>query len=138
MTIVTKLQGKRIFLVEDNLANRAIMQILLEQQGAKTSFERWGKETVIQLRKFMPVDIILLDLMFPRGVTGYDVFDEIRKYPEFKHIPIVAVSASDPSASIPKAKEKGFCGFIPKPVDYDRFPEQIISILNNEAIWDAG
>ena len=124
--------------MEDNLANRAIMQILLEQNGAKTSFERWGKDTVAKLREFMPADIILLDLMFPRNVTGYDVFDEIRKHPEFRHIPIVAVSASDPGAAIPKTKSKGFCGFIPKPVEYDRFPRQIASILEGKPIWDAG
>lgn len=136
--IGSKLRNKRVFLVEDNLANRAIMQILLEQNGARTSFERWGKDTVSKLRKFMPVDIILLDLMFPDGVTGYDVFDEIRAHPEFDHIPIVAVSASDPGSAIPKTKRKGFSGFITKPVDYDRFPDHIVSIMNNEPIWDAG
>lgn len=133
-----KLKNKRIFLVEDMLANRAIMQILLEQNGAKTNFERWGKNTVSKLRKFMPVDIILLDLMFPNNITGYDVFDVIREHPEFNHIPIVAVSASDPGTAIPKTKKKGFSGFITKPIEYDRFPDQIVSLINNEAIWDAG
>lgn len=136
--IGSKLRNKRVFLVEDNLANRAIMQILLEQNGARTNFERWGKDTVSKLRKFMPVDIILLDLMFPDGVTGYDVFDEIRSHPEFDHIPIVAVSASDPSSAIPKTKKMGFSGFITKPVDYDRFPDDIVSIMNNKPVWDAG
>lgn len=133
-----KLKNKRIFLVEDMLANRAIMQILLEQNGAKTNFERWGKNTVSKLRKFMPVDIILLDLMFPNNITGYDVFDVIREHSEFNHIPIVAVSASDPGTAIPKTKKKGFSGFITKPIEYDRFPDQIVSLINNEAIWDAG
>lgn len=133
-----KLKDKRIFLIEDNLANRAIMQILLEQNGAKTSFERWGKDTVKRLKAFEPVDIILLDLMFPNNVTGYDIFDRIRAHPEFQGVPIVAVSASDPSTAIPKTKAKGFDGFITKPIDYDRFPEQIKIILNKEPVWDIG
>jgi CheY-like chemotaxis protein len=133
-----KLQDKRIFIIEDNLSNRAIMQILLEQNGAKTSFERWGTETLPRLKAFAPVDIILLDLMFPRGVTGYDLFEQIRKDNQFIAVPIVAVSASEPSEAIPKTKEKGFSGFISKPVDYDRFPEQIIAILNKEPVWDGG
>lgn len=132
------LEKKRIFLIEDNLANRAIMQILLEQQGAQTSFERWGKDTVERLKAFAPVDIILLDLMFPNDITGYDIFDMIRAEHDFRHVPIVAVSASEPSIAIPKTKAKGFHGFIPKPIDYDKFPKQIQSVLDKQKVWDAG
>ena len=105
------------------------MQILLEQHGAKTSFERWGKDTVKRLKAFAPVDIILLDLMFPNNVTGYDIFDRIRMHAEFQHIPIVAVSASDPSVAIPKTKAKGFSGFITKPIEMD-----LLSITVRRAI----
>lgn len=132
------LKDKTIFIVEDDVGNRAVIQTLLEQHGAMTYFERWGTNTLQQLQKISCVDIILLDLMFPRGVTGYDVFDEIRSHTEFDNIPIVAVSASDPSASIPKTREKGFTGFIAKPIDYDKFPLQVESLINLEPIWDAG
>jgi len=130
------LDGKRIFLIEDNLGNRAIMQTILEQAGAKVDFERWGIDTISRLRAFGACDIILLDLMFPRGVTGYDIFDRIREYAEFAVIPIVAVSASESAVAIPKVKAKGFAGFISKPIDYDRFPNQIVAVLNQEAVWD--
>lgn len=133
-----ELNNKRIFLIEDNLGNRAIMQTLLESQGAKTNFERWGIDTIAKLEAFHPVDIILLDLMLPRGVTGYDIFSEIRNHHQLKHVPIVAVSASDASSAIPKTRSMGFNGFISKPIDYDRFPEQIIAILKNQPVWDAG
>lgn len=129
------LKNKRIFIVEDNISNRAIEQLLLEQQGALTAIDRWGKETVPRLRAFMPVDIILLDLMFPNDVTGYDVFSEIRSHTEFNGIPIVAVSASDPSVAIPKTRAFGFDGFISKPVNYDRFPQEIYAIIGGESIW---
>jgi CheY-like chemotaxis protein len=131
------LEGKRIFIVEDNLANRAIEQMLLEQDGAKIAFERWGTETVKKLRQFMPVDVILLDLMFPNGITGYDIFTDIRAYPEFRHIPIVAVSASDPSSAIPQTRTYGFNGFISKPVNFDLFADHIASIINGQAIWQG-
>jgi len=131
------LKGKRIFLVEDNLANRAIEQLLLEQQGARTAIERWGTNTIESLRSFMPVDIILLDLMFPNGVTGYDIFDQIRAHNEFDNIPVIAVSASDPSSAISRTREQGFDGFISKPVRFDQFPKQIAKALEGEGIWDG-
>jgi CheY-like chemotaxis protein len=132
-----KLEGKRIFIVEDNLANRAIEQMLLEQDGAKIAFERWGTETVKKLRQFMPVDVILLDLMFPGGITGYDVFKDIRSYPEFRHIPIIAVSASDPSSAIPQTRNCGFSGFISKPIEFDFFSRQVADVIQGKSIWNG-
>lgn len=132
------LKGKRIFLIEDDAGNKAVIQTLLEQHGAQVGFERWGTDVMRRLREFAPVDIILLDLMFPRGVTGYDVFDKIRAEPEFHDIPIVAVSASEPAVAIPKTRAWGFTGFISKPIDYDDFPAQILAILKQESVWDAG
>jgi CheY-like chemotaxis protein len=131
------LRNKRVFIIEDNLNNRAIVQLILEREGAYTAFERWGVHVIEQLVKFMPIDVILLDLMFPNGVTGYDVFDKIRADAQFRHIPIVAVSAADTSTAIPKTKERGFSGYISKPVDFLRLPHQILSIIKGEELWDT-
>ncbi len=132
------LTEKRIFIIEDNIDNRIIIQVLLEQSGAQTSFERWGgADSIRRLHEFAPIDLIVLDLMFPNHVTGYDVFDRIRKEAEFAHVPIVAVSASDPTTEIPRLREKGFAGFIAKPVDYDLFPRQLVKIMNHESVWHS-
>lgn len=132
------LKEKRIFIVEDTAGNLAIMKTLLEGMGAKIAFDRWAGETIEKLKAFAPVDLILLDLMFPDNVTGYDVFDDIRQHADLAHIPIVAVSASEPSMAISKTRAKGFCGFIGKPISYDRFPGQIAEILSGAAVWDRG
>ena len=132
------LQNIRIFVIEDNLENRVITRILLTRQGAHVEFDRWGRGVIKGLRAFSPIDVILLDLMFPNGVTGFAIFEEIRQIPEFQNVPIVAVSATDPSAAIPQAKQKGFAGFIAKPVDADLFPQQIARILNHEPVWYKG
>ncbi|MCC6974929.1 MAG: response regulator [Anaerolineae bacterium] len=133
-----KLKNKRIFMLEDNVANRAITQMLLEQHGAQVAFERWGTDTVKRLHDFMPVDLIILDLMLPNQITGYEVFTKIRQQHEFDGIPIIALSASNPSEAIPLTRQYGFNGFISKPVDYDLFPRQIADILSGETIWHQG
>lgn len=129
------LEGKRIFIVEDNLTNRAIMQTILEQAGATISFERWGRDTERKLRQFGEVDCILLDLMFPHNVTGLDVYDKIRALPEYDDVPIIAVSAKDPDIAIPETQAKGFAGFIGKPINMTRFSQQISDILEGASIW---
>lgn len=130
------LTDKRVFIIEDNVDNRIIIQVLLEQNGAHTAFERWGgADSIRRLHEFSPVDLIVLDLMFPNQVTGYDVFDRIRQESAFANVPIVAVSASDRTTEIPRARAKGFAGFIAKPVDYDQFPRQLVRIINRESAW---
>lgn len=129
------LKDKRIFITEDNVFNRSIMELLLEKEGATIAFERWGTDTLERLQKFKPVDIIILDLMFPRGITGFDVYDNIRAYPEFANVPIIAVSAKDPEIALPECKAKGFAGFISKPVNHMIFAQQIAALIEGEAIW---
>lgn len=131
------LKDKRVFIVEDNLMNRSVMQFILEQQGATVEFERWGLDTCDRLQKFLPVDIILLDLMLPNGMSGFDVYDNIREMPECESIPIMAVSAKQGDAVIPQAQAKGFSGFISKPIDRREFAKQIASVINGEPVWQA-
>lgn len=135
---MSKLTDKRIFIVEDNSTNQIVMQILLEQQRAKIGFERWGVDTIKKLQAFAPVDIILLDLTFPDDITGYDIFDQIRELNEFDTIPIVAVSATDPFEAIPRTHNKGFAGFISKPIKPALFVNQVADILNGKEVWHSG
>jgi len=126
---------KRIFVVEDNIENRVITQMALGLLGARIEFDCFGRDTLSKLHNFGKVDLIILDLMFPNGVTGYDIFDMIRSDAALATVPIVAVSASDAATSIPRCQAKGFNGFIPKPIDIDRFPKQIEEIMNGHSIW---
>lgn len=131
------LRGKRIFIIEDNLANRAIMQMALEFEGAKTAVDRWGKDVISGLVNFMPVHVILLDLMFPYGVTGYDVFAQIRSEARLRGVPVVAVSATDAAQAIPLTQEKGFSGFIRKPINPEKFAKQVLTVIDGKEYWES-
>jgi CheY-like chemotaxis protein len=129
------LKGRRILIVEDNVGNKAIAQMLLERAGARTDTERWGTTVVDALKQQAPFDIILLDLMLPYQVSGFDVFQQIRQIEVGRTIPIVAVSAADASTAIPRAQTLGFSGYISKPLDFQLFPQQIYRIICGESLW---
>jgi CheY-like chemotaxis protein len=131
------LENRRIFVIEDNLENRMITRITLNQHGARMEFDSWGIHVLAHLRAFAPVDVIIVDLMFPNGVTGYKLFEDIRKEIDYTDVPIVAVSAADPNTAIPRCREMGFAGFIAKPIDDELFPEQIASIIEGKQVWYA-
>lgn len=133
-----QLNKKRVFIVEDNTQNRLIFGMLLRKHGAHVFFEPWGQNTLEQLKRLEQMDLVILDLMLAGGITGYDIFDQIRTLPTYQAVPIVAVSASEPGLAIPKTRAKGFSGFISKPIDLDLFPQQLTQILNGEAVWSAG
>ena len=132
------LSGKSIFCVEDNVSNRVIFQLSIVTNGAVVYFERWGRDAIARLTEMRQVDLIILDLMLTDDISGFDIFDQIRAIPDLTNAPIVAVSAMDPSVAMPKAKEKGFSGFIAKPIDKELFPRQLATIMNGGEVWNSG
>jgi two-component system, sensor histidine kinase and response regulator len=132
-----KLKDKRIFIVEDNSMNRVIYKMSLGLAGASLQFDQKGDGTIDQLAMFKP-DLIILDLMLPRGNSGYDIFDQIRRLPECKDVPIVAISASDPATALLKCQDKGFAGFIAKPIEEELLQDQVLRLINGEPVWYMG
>ena len=130
------LKNRNIFIVEDNPGNLAVTSFYLERQGAKIHSDRWGTNTANLLREIMPVDAILMDLMFPNNVSGFDIFEQIHYIPELAHIPIIAVSASDPDTAMPRAVAMGFAGFISKPISY-LIAVHVADIIAGKRVWDV-
>ncbi len=138
MAIERVLEGKRIFIVEDDIANMSVYSVALQHHGALVVQDHWNSGTVSLLKRYLPMDIILLDLMLRHGVSGYDIFRAIRADPELASIPVVAVSASDPEIEIPRTQAQGFSGFIGKPITLNEFPAQIAACIAGQKIWAAG
>ncbi len=130
------LENKHIFLIEDDQVNLAIIKTILQVNGATVPFDHWGDTTLQRLISYpFDLDLILLDIMFPHGVTGYDIFEAIQADEKLKHVPVVAVTASDPDLEMPKARERGFLGYISKPVNRHKFAKQVQSILSGDKDW---
>lgn len=129
------LNGTRIFVVEDDPNSLAIVSSILRRQGAAVHFDLWGKDTAQRILNLLPVHMILLDLMLPNNVSGYDVYAELRQYDELKDVPIVAVTAMDPATELKKARELGFAGYICKPIRTRTFAVYMEAILKGTAVW---
>lgn len=129
------LKGKRIFLVEDDVINVAVYSTNLRAHGASIYKDVFGYGIVQHIKEFLPIDLIVLDIMLRRGINGYDIYNQIRSEPELENIPIVAVTSLDPESEIPKAQGKEFDGYISKPIDVQKFPEQLAAIIGGEKLW---
>jgi CheY-like chemotaxis protein len=135
---VQLLKNKHIFIVEDDALNRLIYRLILPSHGAKVDFESGAQNVVARLLQLGTVNLVILDLMLSRGVSGFAVAEAIRATPTLNHLPIVAVSATDPTFGVIHAQEKGLNGFIAKPIDDDLFPKQLNQILQGAPLWYVG
>ena len=86
-----------------------------------------GKEALDKLNKNTDVDVVLMDMMMPE-MDGYETIARIRKLPEFRNLPILAVTAKAMPGDREKCMSAGASDYISKPVDYD----QLISLLR---VW---
>lgn len=128
------LADKKILMFEDNFENITVQTAFLEKEGATVHLFLGGQ--LEDLIKFLPLDVIIMDLMLPGGISGFDFFQMIQANSKLASIPVVAVSAMEASQAVSKTKALGFAGFIAKPVDMDLFSHQIASIIAGEHVWD--
>lgn len=132
-----RLQDKdtTILVVEDNVANFVLIARLLGYMGLHCEWKTSGYEVVEYADTLPRLDLILMDIRLPYE-DGYGALRKIRTSPTIKKTRVVAVTAEASQEQLRKARTAGFDGFIGKPLDPDRFPEQIRQILNGEQVWE--
>lgn len=127
-----------ILVVEDNVSNFVLIARLLAFMGVqKCEWKTTGWGVVDFANTMQRIDLILMDLHLPHE-DGYEALKQIRADESLKGTRVVVVTAHGSSQEMQKAREAGFDGFLVKPLDADRFPEQIRQILNGESVWDLG
>lgn len=128
-------KDKVALVVEDNAANFMLLARLLNSLGIHCEWKSSGFE-VLEYSKTLPrLDIILLDIHLPYE-DGYSALKKIRAAENLKDIPVVAVTADVSTDSMTKAQKAGFNGFLGKPIDPDRFPEQLSRIFSGQQVWE--
>ena len=83
------------------------------------------------------LDLILMDIRLPYE-DGFAALKKIRSSPNLKDTLVIAVTAEASVNQLNKARAANFDGFLGKPLDPDRFPDQIRRILGGEPVWELG
>lgn len=128
-------KDKVALVVEDNAANFMLLARLLNALGVHCEWKSSGFEVLEFSRTIPRLDIILLDIHLPYE-DGYSALKKIRSVENLKSVPVVAITADVSTDSMAKAQKAGFNGFLGKPIDPDRFPEQLKRILSGTPVWE--
>lgn len=124
-----------VLVIEDDANNLMIAVDLLRMMGIHYVNARASGWQALKLIETMPrVALILLDIQLPYE-DGYQVLRQLRAHPKLRTTRIVAVTANVLPQDEARARAAGFDGFIGKPIDFDRFPQQIRSLLEGAEVW---
>jgi two-component system cell cycle response regulator DivK len=113
----------QILYVEDNPENRLLVRRVLEAEGYTVVEAVDGLSGLEEASRVEP-DLILLDINLPE-VDGYDLAGRFREVDKLASVPILAVTANVMKGDREKTLQAGCDGYIPKPIDIDRLPQQI-------------
>ncbi|MBF0558137.1 MAG: response regulator [Nitrospirae bacterium] len=117
----------KILIVEDNPVNMELFIDLLGLCDYECLCAEEG-QSALELAKSGKPDLILLDIQLP-GMDGLSVASELRANEETRHIKIIAVTAYAMKGEKDIFLEKGFDGYISKPIDNKDFLSAVKGFL---------
>jgi signal transduction histidine kinase/DNA-binding response OmpR family regulator/HAMP domain-containing protein len=120
-------EGKKVLIVDDDVRNVFALASVFEGRGMDVLFAENGRDGLETLKDNPDVDLVLMDIMMPE-MDGYETTRAVRELPEFKALPIVALTAKAMKGDREKSIASGASDYITKPVDVD----QLLSLMR---VW---
>lgn len=117
----------RILLIEDDSASMELMLYLLKSFGFNPSIAFSGEDG-LRLATSTAPQLILCDVNMP-GMSGAAFVRELKRVPELKHVPVVAVTAMAMAGDKEGLLGLGFDGYIAKPIDPEVLQSQVEGFL---------
>src|SRR5260221_10472752 len=115
---------KTILIVDDDPAQRRLLQATVERNGFSTRTADNGRSAVDSIDAHADIDLALLDLVMP-GMGGLEALKEIRaRRPELACIVLTASGGID---TVVQAMQAGAADFFVKPAS----PERILVSIRN-------
>lgn len=102
-----------VLVVEDESAQREVLQYNLEAEGFRVVMAVNGDEALLFLREEKP-DLVVLDWMLP-NVSGIEICRRVKANPETRSIPIIMLSARSEESDRVRGLETGADDYVVKP-----------------------
>jgi HAMP domain-containing protein/CheY-like chemotaxis protein/signal transduction histidine kinase len=111
--------GRKVLVVDDDVRNIFALSSVLERRGMTVLTAGTGREAIQTLEMTPDIAIVLMDIMMPE-MDGYETMQVIRQNPEFRRLPIIALTAKAMKGDREKCLEAGASEYMAKPVNTDQ------------------
>jgi CheY-like chemotaxis protein len=118
------LVGRKVLIVDDDVRNIFALSSVLERRGMSVLTAGTGREAIETVGSTSDLSIVLMDIMMPE-MDGYETMQVIRQNPQFRRLPIIALTAKAMKGDREKCLEAGASEYLAKPVN----TEQLLSAL---------
>jgi HAMP domain-containing protein/signal transduction histidine kinase/DNA-binding response OmpR family regulator len=118
------LTGKRVLIVDDDMRNIFALATVLEEHGMDIVWSDNGRDAISRVASDPQIKVVLMDIMMPE-MDGMATMKEIRKLPQGKNLPMIAVTAKAMKGDREKCIEAGAWDYLSKPVN----TQDLLSVL---------
>ncbi|WP_019961175.1 ATP-binding protein [Woodsholea maritima] len=121
-----------ILLVEDDLISRDVVRGFIRRRGWQCDWVERG-EDALEACQHQHFDLVIMDNSLP-GISGVETLKALRASDSHnRDIPVIALSARAMHGDEERFKQVGMQGFIPKPIEINRFYSEIEGVLKHLA-----
>jgi len=124
-----------VLVVDDIPANRKLLADVLSNAGYVVITASSGEEALEKVASASP-DLVLLDVVMP-GLNGYEVCHRLRADATNGVLPVVMVTALDPTEERIKGLEAGADDFLTKPINPAELLARVRSLLRIKSLYDT-
>ncbi|MCR6638601.1 MAG: response regulator [Sporocytophaga sp.] len=110
------LKDKKVLIADDDMRNIYSLTNVLEDQGMHVVVAYDGKQAIDELDANPDTDIVLMDIMMPE-MDGIDATKSIRSRPEYRNLPIIAITAKAMTGDKERCIAAGVSDYISKPIE---------------------
>jgi len=122
------LSVKKILIVEDQADVLKLLEMILKAEDRKIWLTESGEEALEVARETIP-DVVILDIMLPGGIDGYEVARTLKKDPMTANCSIIVMTAKVQEQDKIDAWEAGADDFIGKPYKLDDLKNKVARFL---------
>lgn len=129
-------EGLKVLCVDDSPINLELLLDMLVHLDIESVGANNADQALEILKGRRDIDLILTDLQMPY-VDGFMLTNLIHQLPEYRHIPVIGVSAGIDAKVQSKMRDAGIKGGLSKPFSSEQLVSAIQTVMNLGKLGDA-